>query len=217
MESQSLKGGRSALRRRTDRGIYDRETINNILDAAYLCHLGFQHQGQPFIIPTAYGRVDNQLYLHGAVKSRTMMALTEGAQLCLSVTHLDGLVLARSAFHHSMNYRSVILFGQCRLVEDDSEKLLGMKAITEQILAGRWDECRQPNTGEMKATTILAFPIEEGSAKIRSGGPKDDPNDYALDIWAGVVPLKVVPQAVEEDPLAKLNLPHPPSVSALIK
>ena len=131
--------------------------------------------------------------------------------------HLDGLVLARSAFHHSMNYRSVMLFGQCRAVEDPEEKLLGMKAITEQILPGRWDECRQPNEGEMKATAILAFPIEEGAAKIRTGGPKDDPNDYELDIWAGHVPLKLVPTEVIDDPLAKLNLAVPSSVTAFMQ
>ncbi|MEL6923468.1 MAG: pyridoxamine 5'-phosphate oxidase family protein, partial [Bacteroidota bacterium] len=182
---------RNKVKRIPKRGHYDRATVYEILDAAFLCHVGFSVDNQPFVIPTSYGRDGDVLYLHGATTSRMMVELAKGLPVCLTVTHLDGLVLARSTFHHSMNYRSAVVFGTARLIEGD-EKMKGLEVITENILKGRWAESRQPIAKEMKATTVLRVDIEQASAKIRTGGPGDEKADYALPIWAGVVPIQQV-------------------------
>ncbi len=185
------RSSRNTVKRVPKRGHYDQETIFAILDAGFLAHVGFEADGQPFVIPTAYGRKGDMIYLHGATTSRLIKSGQEGIQMCITVTHLDGIVLARSAFHHSMNYRSAVLFGTATLVPDE-DKEDALFVISEQILKGRWDESRLPNTKELKATSVLAFQIEEASAKIREGGPGDEPEDYALPIWAGVVPIQQV-------------------------
>ncbi|MCI4670784.1 MAG: pyridoxamine 5'-phosphate oxidase family protein [Bacteroidia bacterium] len=196
------------------RGAYDKETINAILDASFLCHLGFSVNGQPYVIPTSYGRKGDSIYLHGASTSRMMVNLDEGIPVCLTVTHFDGLVLARSAFHHSMNYRSAVVFGTAKKVEGE-EKMEGLKIISEQILEGRWDESRAPKPIEMKATTVLRLDIDQASAKIRTGPPGDDKEDYELDIWAGVVPAKMVWGEPEADPLLKEGVDLANSVKRL--
>ena len=184
---------RSKLRRLPKRGSQERELIYSILDEASIAHVGFAIDNQPFVIPMAYGRQGDRLYLHGSSISRLMKNLEKGIETCFTVTLLDGLVLARSLFHHSMNYRSVVLFGKAELVDTKSEKMSALQALTEQIIRGRWQEARLPSDRELKATTVLAFPIEEGSAKVRTGHPSDDAEDYTLPIWAGQLPLKVTP------------------------
>lgn len=195
------KTPRNTVKRLPKRGHYDRRTVYDILDAGFVGHVGFAVDGQPFVIPTAYGREGDTLYLHGATTSRMLTHLRSGAPVCLTVTHLDGLVLARSAFHHSMNYRSVLVFGQARVVEG-AGKEHALEVISEQILRGRWAEVRKPNARELKATTVLAIDIAEASAKIRTGPPGDDEEDYALPIWAGVFPLQVT----FGDPIPDLRL-----------
>lgn len=206
---------RNTVRRLPSRGAYDETTIYSILDAGFLCHVGFVIDGQPFVIPTAYGRKDDILYFHGSVKSRMLDHLEKGAPVCVTVTHMDGLVLARSAFHHSMNYRSAVLFGTAWEIESPEEKNEALFCISEQILKGRWDEVRGPNPNELKATCVLAMKIEQASAKIRTGGPKDDAEDYGLPIWAGVVPASIQYQAAEPDPEMKTAFPTPESVKRL--
>ncbi len=182
---------RTTVRRLPKRGVYDKETIYSILDEGFVCHVGFVVDGQPFVIPTGYARVGDTLYIHGSAASRMIKtAASDGVDISVTVTLLDGLVLARSAFHHSMNYRSVMMLGRGRLVTDEQEKWTALHAFTNHILPQRWEETRQPTAQELKATNVLAFPIEEGSAKVRSGPPIDDEEDYALHVWAGVVPLK---------------------------
>lgn len=178
------------VKRVPKRGIYDLETIHRILDEGRVCHVGFVHEGYPVVIPTAYGRKGDLLYLHGANSSRMMKNLAEGVDVCVTVTHEHGLVLAKSAFHHSMNYASAVVFGKATLVSDTKEKDEALKAISEHLLPGRWDEVRAPNAKELKATMVLALPIKEASAKVRSGPPGDDAADEGLEIWAGVVPFK---------------------------
>lgn len=191
MANDELKTDRTRLSRLPSRGSHDRAVINEILDAGFLCHVAVQDRGAPIVIPTAYGRQGEFLYLHGSVKSRLLQLLAEGADCCLTVTHLDALVLARSTFHHSMNYRSVVVIGKGELVEDPDEKMEALELITEAILPGRWQESRLPNPGEMKATTVVRIPITEASAKVRTGPPGDDPLDMDLDIWAGLLPVRV--------------------------
>ena len=208
---------RNKVKRIPKRGHYDKKTIYEILDAAFICHLGFtMPNGQPFVIPTAYGRDGDRIYVHGATKSRMMMAAKEGIPVCLTVTHLDGIVLARSAFHHSMNYRSAVVFGKAKEVLDE-EKEHALLVISESILKGRWDESRLPNAKELKATTVLAIEIEEASAKIRDAGPSDEKADYELPIWAGVVPMKTVYETPWADPVLPKTIPMAKSVSALLK
>ena len=214
MESYPVDS-RNKVKRIPKRGHYDQATVYEILDASFLCHIGFSVDGQPFVIPTSYGRKDNTIYLHGATTSRMMVNLEKGIPLCLTVTHLDGLVLARSAFHHSMNYRSAVVFGTATLVEGE-EKLQGLEIISEQILKGRWAESRQPLDKELKATTVLRLDIEQASAKIRTGPPGDDKEDYALPIWAGVVPCKLVWGEAEADPLLTDGIPLAKSVEDLL-
>jgi nitroimidazol reductase NimA-like FMN-containing flavoprotein (pyridoxamine 5'-phosphate oxidase superfamily) len=180
---------RNKIRRLPKRGHYDRETIYGILDATILCHVGFIQDGQPFVIPTNYARQDDTLFLHGATTSRLIRHIGAGGPVCINVAILDGLVLAKSAFHHSVNYRSAVVFGRGRLVEDDVEKLRALELFTERIMAGRWQLVRPPNSPELRATAVAAIDIESGSAKVRSGPPSDDEDDLGLPVWAGVLPI----------------------------
>ena len=183
---------RTRVRRNPKRGVYDREAIDAILDEALICHLGFVHEGQPFVIPTLHARAGDQVYLHGSAASRALRTLSQGVDVCLTVTLVDGLVLARSAFHHSINYRSAVIYGSARAVTDPDEKTAALEAFTEKVLPGRWEHVRWPTRKELKATSVLVLGIDEGSAKIRSGPPIDDDEDYELDVWAGVIPLSLV-------------------------
>ncbi|HSM86620.1 MAG TPA: pyridoxamine 5'-phosphate oxidase family protein [Candidatus Limnocylindrales bacterium] len=182
---------RTALRRLPKRGSHELEIIHQILDAAFLAHVGFSVDGQPFVIPTLYGREEEKLYLHGSAASRMLRQLETGVPACVTITLVDGLVLARSAFHHSMNYRSVVAFGTARKIEDADQKTHALLVISEHLLQGRWAEVRSPNEKELKATAVLEFSIEEASAKVRTGPPADDEEDHALPVWAGVLPLAI--------------------------
>lgn len=201
---------RSKLRRLPKRGIQEREKIYSILDEALIAHVGFVTDNQPFVIPMAYGRKGDRLYLHGSSVSRLLKTLEQGVNVCINVTLLDGIVIARSLFHHSMNYRSVVLFGKAKLVEDEDEKMLALKAITEQMIPGRWEQARIPNSKELKATNVLSFKITEGSAKVRTGAPSDDAEDYQLPYWAGELPLKLTPGIPIRDPKlsAEISIPE---------
>lgn len=180
---------RTRVRRLPQRGAYDLETIHAILDTGFVCHVGVVEHGRPIVIPTAYARVGDAIVLHGSSKSRLLEALVAGAEACVTVTHADGFVMARSAFHHSINYRSVVLFGRAEAVLDEAEKAAALEAFMERIHPGRWSAVRPPTAQELKATLVVRLPIVEASAKLRTGGPIDDPEDMALDVWAGVVPL----------------------------
>ena len=182
---------RTRLRRLPKRGAFDRKTVYSILDESFICHIGFTVDAQPYVIPTAFGRVDDVLYIHGSSASRMLRTLSGGVEMCFTSTLIDGLVLARSAFHHSINYRSVVVLGTVTLVDDLDEKNRALEAITDHIVPGRWADVRWPNELELKATSVLKLPIEEASAKIRTGPPIDDDEDYELNIWAGVLPLKL--------------------------
>ena len=182
---------KTKLRRLPKRGSYDRELIYQILDEAFVCHIGFTVDEQPFVIPTAYARVGDNLLVHGSQVSRMMRALAWGVEVCITVTLVDGLVLARSAFHHSINYRSVVIFGKANVVRDDDEKLAALRAFTEHIVPNRWQAVRPPTENELKATTVLSLPLKEASAKVRAGHPIDDEEDYSLNVWAGVIPLQL--------------------------
>jgi hypothetical protein len=183
---------RTKVRRLGNRGNYDRETVHAILDEALVCHVGFVAEGAPVVIPTIHWREDDTLYVHGSAASRMLRSLKDGVDTCVTVTLVDGLVLARSAFHHSMNYRSVVVFGKARAVDGD-EKLRALDSLVEHVVRGRSQEIRPPNERELRQTLVLALPPDEASAKIRTGGPVDDEEDYALPVWAGVVPLKLTP------------------------
>jgi hypothetical protein len=180
---------RTRVVREPDRAVYDRDAVNRILDEAFLCHAGFVVDGQPFVIPTSYGRNGNVLYIHGSAASRMLRNLDKGIPVCVTVTLLDGLVLARSIFNHSMNYRSVVILGTATLIDDPVEKIAALRALSEHILPQRWDDSRQPNEKELKATSVLRIPIDEFSAKVRVGPPIDDEPDYSFPTWAGVIPL----------------------------
>jgi nitroimidazol reductase NimA-like FMN-containing flavoprotein (pyridoxamine 5'-phosphate oxidase superfamily) len=180
---------RTTLKRLPKRGVFDREAVYQILDEAFICHVGFVVEGQPFVLPTGYARIADTLYIHGSAASRMLRSLVEGIDICVTVTLLDGLVLARSAFHHSINYRSVVIFGRARMVESNEEKMTALEAFTEHVVPGRWAEVRWPNEQELKATLVLALPLAEVSAKVRTGPPLDDEEDMNLPVWAGVVPL----------------------------
>jgi nitroimidazol reductase NimA-like FMN-containing flavoprotein (pyridoxamine 5'-phosphate oxidase superfamily) len=184
---------RSQIRRLPKRGDYERETVYRILDEGLVCHVGFVEDGKPVVIPVGYGRKDDTLYIHGSTASRMFRALGKGADLCVTVTLVDGLVLTRSAFHHSMNYRSVVIFGKATVLEDPAAKREALRAFTEHLVPGRWQEVRQPNEKELQATTVLTIPLREVSAKVRTGPPMDDEEDYALSVWAGVLPLEFTP------------------------
>ena len=201
-----MKTPRSKLTRLPARGAHDRETIDPILDEALVSHLGFVHDGRPAVIPTLHARVGDEVYVHGSAASRALRALGTGIEACLTVTLVDGIVLARSAFHHSINYRSVVLYGTARPVADPERALA---AFTERLVPGRWGDVRQPTRKELKATSVLSLPITEGSAKVRTGPPGDDEDDYALDTWAGVVPLRLERGTPEPDPRLRDDIPLP--------
>jgi nitroimidazol reductase NimA-like FMN-containing flavoprotein (pyridoxamine 5'-phosphate oxidase superfamily) len=209
MSDIQLPTARTRVVREPDRAVYDRETVYRILDEGFLCHVGFTVDGQPFVIPTSYGRKDANLYIHGSAASRMLRQMKEGVQVCITVTLLDGLVLARSVFNHSMNYRSVIVLGKATLVDDPEEKLGALRVLSEHILRGRWDDSRQPNERELKATSVLRVPIEEYSAKVRSGPPVDDAEDYSFPTWAGVIPLEMKAGIPINDPQLEPNRPEP--------
>jgi len=200
---------RTRVVREPQRGVYDRETVYKILDEGLVCHVGFSVEGQPFVIPTLFARVGDAIYFHGSAASRMLRGVSEGANVCVTVTLTDGIVLARSVFNHSMNYRSVVALGKATLVETPQEKLEALRAFTEKILSGRWDDARQPNEKELKATSILRLPLTEASAKVRVGPPEDDAPDYALSVWAGVIPLGVVAGAPIRDERCDLGIPLP--------
>jgi hypothetical protein len=201
---------RTELRRIPDRGSHDWRTINHILDAGFLASVGFCVDGQPFVIPTLYGRDGERLYLRGSAASRMLRELETGFPACATVTIVDGLVLSRSAFDHSMNYRSVVAFGRARRVMDPEQKIKSLSVISEHLIAGRWAEVRGPSDKELKATTVLEFSIEEASSKVRSGPPLDDERDYGLAVWAGVLPLLVRsgPPIPEDKLLERVPLPE---------
>jgi len=192
MSQPNTPSARTRVVREPQRGVYDRSTAYQILDEAFICHVGFVVDGQPFVIPTGYGRAGDNLYIHGSAASRMLRRVDEGIAVCVTVTLLDGLVLARSIFNHSMNYRSVVILGTARAVTDAKEKLEALRLLSEHILPGRWAESRQPNEKELKATLVLRLPIEEFSSKVRQGPPLDDEEDFAFPTWAGVVPLTLV-------------------------
>ena len=204
---------RTRVRRLPERGAYDREAIDAVLDAALVAHLGFVQDDQPFVIPTLHARVDDRVYVHGSSASRALRTLATRIPACLTVTLLDGVVLARSVFEHSMNYRSVVVLGTATTVDDPAEKLVALEAFTEKLLPGRWAEARPPTRKELKATSVLTLPLDEASAKIRDGGPEDgDTPDAELDVWAGHVPLVVRSLAPVPDPTLRPGIPLPPGL-----
>jgi uncharacterized protein len=198
----ATKTPRSRVRRVPARGVYDRESIDAILDEALVAHLGFVHDGHPFVIPMLHARVGDLVYIHGSSASRTVRTLTSGLPASLTVTLVDGVVLARSAFHHSVNYRSVVVLGHATPVEGPDERLLALEALTERLVPGRWAEVRPPSRKELKATRVLAMTLDESSAKVRTGPPVDDDEDYELPVWAGVIPMETVAGPPIPDPLA---------------
>ena len=200
---------RTRVVREPHRGVYDRAEAYKILDEGFICHVGFVIDGQPFVIPTGYGRNGDNLYIHGSAASRMLRNLDEGVPVCVTVTILDGLVLARSIFNHSMNYRSVVVLGTAAAVKDAEEKLKALHALSEHILPGRWVESRRPNEQELKATLVLRLPITEFSAKVRQGPPIDDEEDYAFPTWAGVIPLNMVAGEPISDPRLDSRAPIP--------
>jgi len=200
---------RTRVVREPHRGVYDRETVNKILDEGMVCHVGFSADAQPFVIPTLYARIGDAIYFHGSAGSRMLRGLSKGANVCVTVTLTDGIVLARSVFNHSMNYRSVVAIGKATLVDAPQEKLEALRAFTEKILPGRWEDARQPNEKELKATSILRLPLTEASAKVRVGPPEDDSADYALPVWAGVIPLRIASGAPIRDEGCDLGIPLP--------
>jgi nitroimidazol reductase NimA-like FMN-containing flavoprotein (pyridoxamine 5'-phosphate oxidase superfamily) len=204
--------GRSTLKRLPKRGVYERESVYQILDEGLVCHVGFAVEGQPFVIPMGYARAGDTLYIHGSQASRMLRSLKTGLDVCVTVTLLDGMVMARSAFHHSMNYRSVVVFGRAVAVEESTEKFEALRALTEHLAPGRWDEVRQPTEGEVRATLVLALALEDASAKVRTGPPLDDEEDYALPVWAGVVPLRVAAGEPIPDPLLPQGVEPPAHV-----
>jgi nitroimidazol reductase NimA-like FMN-containing flavoprotein (pyridoxamine 5'-phosphate oxidase superfamily) len=195
--------------REANRAVYDRDAIYRILDEGLVCHVGFALDGQPYVIPTMFARVGGDLYIHGSSASRMLRGLSAGLHLCLTVTIADGLILARSVFNHSMNYRSVVALGQATLIEDPAEKLRALQAFTEKLIPGRWNEARQPNDKELKATSVLKLPLTEVSAKVRTGGVEDDADDYALSVWAGVIPLRLAADAPVRDERCDPSIPTP--------
>src|SRR5215831_6936136 len=210
MSSNSMPTPRTRVVREPHRGVYDRETVNKILDEAFICHVGFVVDGQPFVIPTSYGRDGDVLYIHGSAASRMLRNLDSGIPVCVTVTLLDGLVLARSTFNHSMNYRSAVILGTAHAVTDSAEKVEALRLLSEHILPGRWAESRQPNDKELKATMVLRLPIEEFSAKVRKGPPLDDEEDLGFPTWAGVIPLSMVAGDPMDDSRLMPGLKPPP-------
>jgi len=198
---------RTRVVREPQRAVYDHDVVNQILDEAFLCHVGFVADAEPYVIPTSYGRDGDMLYIHGSAASRMLRNLDQGVPVCITVTLVDGLVLARSVFNHSMNYRSVVILGTATLVDDPAEKLAALRALSEHILPHRWDDARQPNEKELKATSVLRLPITEFSAKVRVGPPVDDEEDYAFPTWAGVIPLEMKGGPAIRDDRSQQELP----------
>jgi nitroimidazol reductase NimA-like FMN-containing flavoprotein (pyridoxamine 5'-phosphate oxidase superfamily) len=198
---------RTRVVREPQRAVYDRDTVNHILDEAFICHVGFIADGQPFVIPTSYGRDGDVLYIHGSAASRMLRNLNQSVPVCVTVTLLDGLVLARSVFNHSMNYRSAVILGTATLIDDPAEKLAALRTLSEHIIPRRWDDSRQPNEKELKATSILRIPIVEFSAKVRVGPAIDDEEDYSFPTWAGVIPLDTTIGAPIRDERCEQELP----------
>ena len=209
MKKELEQTEKTKLKRIPDRGNFDRETIYSILDEGFICHVGFTANGQTFVIPTSYGRDGDEVYIHGASVSRMMKNLSEGIDICVTVTLIDGLVLARSVFHHSMNYRSVVIFGKAELIEEREDKMKALHIFTEKLIPGRWDDSRIPNDKELNVTTVLSLKIDEASAKIRTGDPGDDAKDYELDCWAGVLPLKLKAGEPIDDTKLKEGIEQP--------
>jgi nitroimidazol reductase NimA-like FMN-containing flavoprotein (pyridoxamine 5'-phosphate oxidase superfamily) len=205
---------RTRVVRLPKRGVYERAAIDAILDEALYCHVGFAVDGQPYVIPTIHCRAGDRLYLHGSTASRMLRNLSAGVPVCVTVSLMDGLVLARAAMHHSMNYRSVMVLGQARTVTDPAERLRALEAIVEHVVPGRWREVRGPNELELRATAVLSLPIEEASAKVRTGPPVDDEEDYGLDIWAGVLPLRLISGTPIPDPRLPAGIALAPSIAS---
>ena len=212
MGDEIIKTPRTIIRRMPKRGVSEREAIYRILDEAFVCHVGFTVDEQPFVIPTAYARVGDRLFIHGSASSRMLRALAWEVEACVTVTLVDGLVLARSAFNHSLNYRSVVIFGTATVVRDEGEKLKALEAFTEHIMPNRWRDVRPPTGSELKATMVLSLPLEEASAKVRAGPPLDDEADHATGVWAGVLPLHLSAGAPSGDP----RLPAGVNVAAYV-
>lgn len=210
MNSEFNNSGKSMVKRLPKRGFYDKDTIYKILDEAIICNISFIMDNQPFIIPTSYARVDDAIYIHGAKTSRLLKIMDGRTNLCISVTLLDAYVLARSAFHHSMNYRSVVIFGTGQIIHNDEEKLIALKAFSDHLVPGRWEDARQPSEKELHATHVVKIRIDEASAKIRTGPPSDDTVDYELDVWAGLLQFKTVLLDPVDDPRLKdgVNVPE---------
>ncbi len=202
------------MRRLRERGLTERAALDAVLDAGLVCHLGVNIDSVPVVLPTGYGRIDQTLYLHGSSANRSLLAAA-GQQICVTVTLLDGLVCARAVFHHSMNYRSAVIFGAARLVTGADEKLAALRAVTNHLVPGRWENARQPDRKELAATAVIALPLDEASVKVRSGGPKDDPEDYNSDIWAGVLPSALTFGAAEPDPALANSIAVPEHIAAL--
>ena len=200
---------RTTLKRLPARGVYDRELVYQILDEGFICHVGFAAGGQPFVIPTSYARAEDRLFIHGSQASRTLRTLKTGIDVCVTVTLLDGLVLARSAFHHSMNYRSVVVFGRVSIIDDPEEKLRALRTFSEHVIPGRWNDVRGPNDQELQATIVLSLPLDEVSAKVRTGPPLDDEEDYESSVWAGLIPLRLTAGAPIADPRMKAGVELP--------
>lgn len=200
---------RTTLKRLPKRGVYNRELVYRILDEGFICHVSFAVDDQPFVIPTGYARIADQLYIHGSQVSRMLRTLAQGIDVCIAVTLVDGLVLARSAFHHSVNYRSVVVFGRASMVEEHEAKLAALFAFSEHVIPGRWNDVRKPTEQELKATTVLSLPLLEVSAKVRTGPPIDDEADYALDVWAGVLPLRMTAGEPINDPRLSEDIEPP--------
>ncbi|MGH7916823.1 MAG: pyridoxamine 5'-phosphate oxidase family protein [Candidatus Binataceae bacterium] len=200
---------RVTIHRQPSRAAYDRSIIEAILDAGFICHLGFAVEGQPYVIPTLYARLGDRLIVHGSAASRMLRTIRDGAPVCVTVTLVDGLVLARSAYHHSMNYRSVVVLGNAREISEPEAKVAALHSLMERLVPARWNEVRPPNRSELKATSVLSIPLNEASAKLRSGPPTDEEEDYALPVWAGEIPLTVVANAPCPDPKLAAGTPEP--------
>jgi uncharacterized protein len=210
MQDSFIPTERTRVVREAKRAIYDRETIYKILDEAFVCHVGFTIEGQPFVIPTMFARIGDAIYFHGSVASRMLRGLIGGLPVCVTVTLLDGLILARSVFNHSMNYRSVVAIGHATAVDDPTERLHALQSFTEKLIPGRWNDARQPNERELKVTSLLKLPLTEVSAKVRTGDVEDDAEDYELPVWAGVVPLRLTADPPIRDSRCDAAVPTPP-------
>jgi len=205
---------RTTLHRLSERGMTERADLYTVLDAGLICHLGVIIDGYPVVLPTGYGREGDTLYLHGSSGNQALRA-ADGHEICVTVTHLDGLVCARSLFNHSINYRSAAIFGTARLIRDDARKLSALRVVTEQLVPGQWDYARQPNRKELAATAVLELSLAEASVKVRTGGPHDDEEDYDLDVWAGVVPAQLTFGSAEPDPDMRADINLPDHIKAL--